>query len=312
MKKDDSLLKQHSFDEGIYPFVKTKVLRISLIAISPFLVLFTYSLLIPVIALRPKFPTEKFLRKQISRFKYAFLGFKKAKYSRHQQFWNNPDLFEHTSDAASLGLPSGQLLHDFIVIDNFYNDPDEVRDFALRQNYIQYGRTWYSTALEIRENVLKGKGIRLATPEIKGRLCDIIKSDIDDESWETSGDGWNGAFHLKFEDYLPWSYSSIHNHAGRPEDVITGWSGLVFLDPNAPKNHGTTIWREKETGKCFSNTSVYSYNLDQFELIYSAENIYNRLILFYANVFHMGAEGYGHMPRSARLFQTFFFNAQTK
>lgn len=223
--------------------------------------------------------------------------------------------FEHQHGLPELGVPSGQRVQDVIVVDNFYEDPDAVRRFALGLNYITYasykGRPfWFSSALEIRDNPIKGKGVRLANEPIKVRLAEIIRCPVDDDTWETSGDGWNGAFHYKVRSYFPGATSKIHNHAGRDSDVREGWSGLVYLSKDSKGGAGTSIWRDKKTGLCYSNDSVYTLNHDDFELMLNIENRYNRLVLFYANVFHVGEEGFGTKLEDARLFQTFFFNVR--
>jgi hypothetical protein len=105
--------------------------------------------------------------------------------------------------------------------------------------------------------------------------------------------------------------STIHNHVGRDEDVRPGgWSGLVYLNPKPPPSAGTTIWRHRGTGRCWTLESKYCRNWDDFEPVLEVENRYNRLILFYASVYHLAASGWGSKREDARMFQTFFWNVR--
>jgi hypothetical protein len=238
------------------------------------------------------------------------------------------DLFENAQPKPALGSPSGRRVHDVLVIDNFYEDPDAVRAFALGLEYEPYLNYpdrfggyyrppawyqprpfWFSSALEVRDNPLKGRGVRLAHEGIRGRLSEIVQSPVDEATWDTSGDGWNGAFHYKVRGSYPFATSMIHNHVGRDSDVVQGWSGVVYLTPGRPRG-GTSIWRSRQTGACYARDSVYSSNYEDYEPVFLVENVYNRLLLLGASVLHFGEEGFGTRKENARLFQTFFFNVR--
>jgi uncharacterized protein DUF3309 len=249
-----------------------------------------------------------------ARFWNIYFGFGRPRYRGVHQLVRHPELFERPGPPAALGAPATAGAHDVIVVDNFYDDPDAVRAFALGLSYVPYRNWlgipfWFSSALEVADNPLKGKGVRLLGPGLYERMCELTCSRIDRDTWETAGDGWNGAFHYKIR-ALPTMTSAIHNHTGRPEDVIHGWSGLIYLTPGVRRSNGTTIWRSKKTGKCFSTESVYDLRFSDYEMVFDVENVYNRLVLFYASVFHMGNEGFGSRLENARLFQTFFFNTR--
>jgi hypothetical protein len=236
--------------------------------------------------------------------------------SLHELINKGESLLERQFGPAPLGQPNGMTPRDVIIVDNFYEDPDAVRHYALGLEYELYKPGWYSSALEIRDNPLKGRGVRLAHAAIRERLSGIVKDDADLETWDSSGDGWNGAFHYKvgrgFKRHLaPMLGSSIHNHVGRDEDVRPGgWSGLVYLNPKPPVSGGTTIWMNRLTGQCWTLDSQYSRNWDDFEPVLEVENRYNRLILFYASIYHLAASGWGTTREDARMFQTFFWNVR--
>jgi len=236
--------------------------------------------------------------------------------SVHELINQGEHLLERQFGLVPLGQPGGTIPRDIIVVDNFYEDPDAVRHHALGLEYEPYVPGWYSSALEIRDNPLKGRGVRLAHTAIRERLSAIVKDEADEATWATSGDGWNGAFHYKIGRGLrcrlaPMLGSTIHNHVGRDEDVRPGgWSGLVYLNPKPPGSAGTTIWRHCGTGRCWTLDSKYSRTWDDFEPVLEVENRYNRLILFYASIYHLAAGGWGADRNDARLFQTFFWNVR--
>lgn len=231
-------------------------------------------------------------------------------------FKKGEHLLQHQYGTPPLGQPTGIVHRDILIVDNFYEDPDAVRTYALGLEYVQYAKEWFSSALEIRDNPLKGRGVRLAHRQIRERLSAIVGSEADEETWDSAGDGWNGAFHYKLSRGLgrylaPMMGSTIHNHVGRDEDVRPGgWSGLVYLNPRAPSAGGTSIWLHKASGRCWTMDPQYTLSWDDFEPILEIENRYNRLVLFSASIYHLAANGWGKSRHDARLFQTFFWNVR--
>src|ERR1051326_5901822 len=88
-----------------------------------------------------------------------------------------------------------------IVVDNFYPDPHEVRRFALDAQYLEHAPLWWVTAWESgpdpRFRVENG-GTRYNGPEVRSLLEAAINARIRIDTWNLAGDGWNGAFHLRF------------------------------------------------------------------------------------------------------------------
>jgi hypothetical protein len=132
----------------------------------------------------------------------------------------------------------------------------------------------------------------------------LVGSHILPRDWESGGDYWNGAFHLRDFNHTT---GFIHHHY-KPGDVERrGWSGLVYLSPDAPETSGTTIWRQRQSGRCVASFGpTFSRNTADYELAFLVENKYNRLLLFRENVLHRGEAGFGSGTQ-ARLTQTFFF-----
>lgn len=216
-----------------------------------------------------------------------------------------------------------------IVCDEFYSDPNEVRRIALSKEFFQYKPplakqvgskiaaqyadskpAWFSSSL-LRYLGTKvktpQKGYRYATPDIRMALSKVVGEEVVANTWDESGDWWNGAFHLQY-DAGESDYRVIHHHYRDGDVAPVGWSGLVYLSPDAPEDYGTTIWREKNTGLCIAaKGSKFDKEHDNYELALSIGNRFNRLVLFRENVLHRASKGFGNTPENARLMQTFFF-----
>jgi hypothetical protein len=135
----------------------------------------------------------------------------------------------------------------------------------------------------------------------------LTRSTPRDDTWDISGDGWNGAFHFVTSD---WNQGAIHNHVGRRDDVDHGWSAVVFLSPKPDPRRGTTFWRSRATGKCYSLESVYDSRFSQYELVLDLENVYNRAVFFFGSVLHRAGRGFGKSLTDSRMLQAFFFNVE--
>jgi hypothetical protein len=214
-----------------------------------------------------------------------------------------------------------------IIVDDFYDEPDAVRDLALRQDFVQYSPpsieqvgqdianqfqelrgTWLSTALF----VFMGQAVRRPIDgfayrpmSLLDRLTDVVGERILLDTWESGGDGWNGVFHLIGDDWAV-GRGNIHHHY-KSGDVDRGWSGLVYLSPDATPSAGTSIWRDRHTGGCVAAYGAkFESDENHFEMALLLENRYNRLVLFRESVLHRVEHGFG-CGKSSRLTQTFFF-----
>ena len=183
------------------------------------------------------------------------------------------------------------------VVDNFYDDPYAVRDFALKQEYLQGGL---------------GKGFigkrsceQFLFPELRETFQKITGIPI--TRWEEHG--MNGRFQ-----------STI---AGEPNvyhsDEQT-WAGAIYLTPDAPYSAGTSLIAHKPTGirhsshpeayKMWSDPNTYDIHLDPspWERIDVAANVFNRLVIWNAHCPHAAGEYFGETLDTSRLIHLFFFD----
>ena len=236
---------------------------------------------------------------------------------------SNAEWFEDTSRRSD-GAPVPPIL----VVDDFYRDPHAVRELALRSDFAQYippdaaivgpdvaarnahrqGR-WLSSAFvtyhgKVAQNPFHG--MRHNPDSLRQKLEALVGEPIRQDSWDTGGDHWNGAFHL-VEGGFGVGEGVIHHHY-KPGDLEgRGWSGVVYLSPDAPASSGTSFWRHRETGRCVAPFDAdYHKDPSAFELAFLAENRFNRALLFRENIWHRVEHGFGH-GAAARLTQTLFF-----
>lgn len=185
------------------------------------------------------------------------------------------------------------------VIDNFYNNPDEVRQYAKQQEFQTIGNFPGKRTSNFTNE---------ATKQIIQNIIRPVAGEITD--WETQ---YNGCFQLA----TAYDRSWIHC------DATTGWAGVLFLTPNAPLSAGTAIYKHKETGLMSwkysehteeeNNTAaplLETQDFTKWEMVDRYANVYNRLILYRGEYFHTSLDYFGTNLENGRLFQTFFFDTE--
>jgi hypothetical protein len=180
----------------------------------------------------------------------------------------------------------------FIIKENFYRDPINVRNTALSWDFNVVGNF---------------PGVRTpvcAMPyfeEIQKDLSAIINRKI--VHWPKE---YNTSFQLTLENSKTW----VHRDKNE-------WAAVVYLSPDAPIESGTGIYRHKQTKimQHLKDTEV-DYNLietkeEDWELVTFAGNIFNRIVLYEGNYYHRSVlPGFGTSKETGRLFQTFFFDTE--
>ena len=180
------------------------------------------------------------------------------------------------------------------IVDDFYADPHAVREFALKQ--------------EFEANINYYKGSRSVNqydiPGTKEAFEKILGFKI--KNW-TESHGMCGRFqYCTAEDAL------VYHCDGQT------WAGMVYLTPDAPYSCGTSLFAHKKTGLRNENdfaeaeNDVFSetgfYDRSKFELVDTAGNVFNRLVLFDAKSIHAANEYFGTTKENSRLFHLFFFD----
>jgi hypothetical protein len=181
------------------------------------------------------------------------------------------------------------------IVDNFYDSPDEVRKFALEQEYVEggFGRGFIGRRTEQQ----------FLFPGLKEKFEKIMGRKITE--WESQG--MNGRFQVA------WAGEPLVYHCDSQQ-----WGGMLYLTPGAPYQCGTTLYAHKQT----KARSYYEEGWDaawkdipgdphldgtSFEPVDVLGNVYNRLVIFDASAIHSASQYFGTVMENARLWQMFFF-----
>lgn len=216
-----------------------------------------------------------------------------------------------------------------IIVDSFYANSEAVRDYALKQEfYFPYqsqadvvtGRqqvTWMtsrfksatecpfksSTHILERLEYLTGDCIDLRHWNLDFPLTDEGKPRSDHKRIARSC-LWNCSFHVKPETGQELG-DGVHNHVVDSWNSVgeTGWTGLIYLNADAPLRGGLKLWRNVDPAHNYDWMTPKEF----WELIDDLGNVPNRLLLCRGNIPHSGARGWGSSLSDGRLYQTFFF-----
>lgn len=192
-----------------------------------------------------------------------------------------------------------------IVIDNFYNNPQDTRNYILTQEFT------------VRGNYPGQRTISYANKELKEIIQEYVKpfgGKITDfpmpkEDGSDAGTIYNGAFQFTTSRDRSW----VH------VDGFNNWAGVLFMTPNAPLSAGTAFYSFQDGTSCKRDMEIlenkaeidkYSQDLTKWNQVDNAGNVFNRLILFNSNRFHMSMDYFGDSKENGRLFQVFFFSTE--
>jgi len=188
-----------------------------------------------------------------------------------------------------------QMSCGLIVVENFYDNPMEVRKFALQQTYSE-------------ESYYPGKRTRsFACEEHKERFQKILEpfiKKITNFPFDTD----NGKF----------QYATAQDHSWvHYDNEDTNWAGIIYLTPDAPVESGTAFYQyndgtinavESELMK--SNFKQYSKDMTKWKIVDKVGNVFNRLILFDSSRYHTAVDYFGKDKYDGRLYQVFFFSTE--
>lgn len=194
---------------------------------------------------------------------------------------------------------------NLIVIDNFYNNPIETRNYILTQEF------------SVRGNYPGQRTISYATKELRDIIQKYVEPfagkitefPIPNEKNTDASTIYNGAFQYTTSRDRSW----IHN------DGYNNWAGVLFLTPDAPFSSGTGFFQfydgsmDEEDGKKHNNksqTDEFSQDFTKWKLVDQVGNVFNRLLLFNAKRYHMSMDYFGSNKENGRLFQVFFFSTE--
>ncbi len=202
-------------------------------------------------------------------------------------------------------------LYPVTVINDFYDNPDAIRQFALAQKYTFRHE---EVGLDYVYPGCRTKDLHALDSTLQALVLKKLVS----------------VFHIAEHDVMRWAISSsfqsvseIYKEGVIHTDTNTIFAGVLYLTPNAPLDAGTSIYRTNSTftqekykhacdqnderfknGEIIMDTSFHS----MFDEVVRVNNVYNTLILFEGDMFHAANNFFGNTLEDSRLAQVFFVN----
>jgi hypothetical protein len=180
---------------------------------------------------------------------------------------------------------------NLIIVDDFYNNPYQVRDYALAQEFSVRGNfPGLRTNPYINEEITSAIEHNM---QFAGKITDLMNHD--------AGSAYTGAFQIATATDRTWIHADHHNM----------WAAVCYLTPDAPYTAGTPFYKHKESGKHSRDKENYEgYDYTKWEKFDVIGNKFNRLIIYRGDLFHASLDYFGSNKETGRLFQTFFFNTE--
>lgn len=182
---------------------------------------------------------------------------------------------------------------NLIVVDDFYTNPDDVRNFALSQDFNISGNYPGLRTKSFLSDSCK---------EAINNLLLYNAGGVTDWMVENDGEGYTGSFQICTSQDRTWIHTDHYNT----------WAGVCYLTPNAPVSGGTATYIHKQSReRTFVENSNYDkdpYDYTQWDIVDRIGNLYNRLVLFRGDIYHASVDYFGNNKENGRLFQLFFFN----
>lgn len=199
-------------------------------------------------------------------------------------------------------------LYPVTVVENFYEKPNVVRQFALNQKY------QYCHEIPNINYVFPGcrtKDLATLNPHLFAEICKKLVS----------------LFHISEHDYMRWaittSFQSVTAEFGKGvihTDHNTVFAAVLYLTPDAPLDSGTSLYKPnaqfdeaKYQAAILKNDDNFKANLPisydyhhMFDEIVRVNNVYNTLILYEGAMLHAANQFFGDHLKNGRLAQVFF------
>lgn len=194
----------------------------------------------------------------------------------------------------------------YYIVDNFYTNPDEIRNFILNmQREKESGGNYAGVMTE--ESFLTKEHLNV----ISKLVGDSVKPSTQ----------LCGKFRFSKEDDI--FKQDIHFDPGKND---CAWAGVCYLTPDVD-TEGTIFWKHNRTRLesiplTLEGLDVHGFDPSKLQEFLETEGMdyslwtktmtipfkYNRLVLFRPWMFHSPGKSFGNTIETSRLIQTFFFS----
>lgn len=191
-----------------------------------------------------------------------------------------------------------------IVVENFYDNPDLVREHAMSQVF--------------NINSEHHKGARTDTKTVFDGTKEFFESILHKRITHWDDHIYNGVFqYCVAED--PLVYHTDHQ----------AYAAVVFLTPDAPPECGTSFYKSRHNGLMRAPTQedcertgksmdellqeMFAgnyYDKTRWDKVDMIGNVYNRMVIWDARKVHAASDYFGDRIDNSRLFHMFFFDAE--
>jgi hypothetical protein len=213
-----------------------------------------------------------------------------------------------------------------VIEDNFYPNPDEVRENALKM--------FFHPGVRGKKLMFAGQRTFGVISEhnrlfCKNRISKLINRNIINFAHNNSNGGFTLGKEISSlgEPYKNWIHQDKGNHETERSKELQAqmFAAVCYLTPNdiAPSlKYGTALFTNLESGKNwatpghnFSKTKIFQNQVDDsdknFKLHTYVGNMYNRIVIYPATYWHAPFNpGFGYNKETGRLIQIFFFYAE--
>lgn len=193
---------------------------------------------------------------------------------------------------------------NIIVIDNFYHNALETRNYILTQDFSVKGNYPGKRTVSYANQHLKDILQKYVQP-FGGKITEFPMPN-DGANNETI---YNGSF----------QYTTSRDRSWVHIDGFNNWAGVLFLTPDAPVTSGTAFYKFHDGSTCKKDMEInnsnndidrFSQDLTKWTKVDEIGNVFNRLVLFNSHRFHMSMDYFGDTKENGRLFQVFFFTTE--
>jgi hypothetical protein len=196
-----------------------------------------------------------------------------------------------------------------MCVDEFYSDPDKIREFALSQTYYPSDTGKYPGSRTL--------GLQILDEKFYNSFCQKLFSLF--FNLEQTAVKYQVGTSFQLIESMHHDPTSLKNLGWVHLDDNVVFAGVIFLTPNIDLNCGTSIFKLVDESKLDKSDAKSRFYKDQTDLNYDEEfqrhrsafietirfnNIYNRLICFDAESAH-GVNNY-YSSTEPRLTQVFF------
>jgi hypothetical protein len=175
-----------------------------------------------------------------------------------------------------------------IIIDNFYNNALETRNYVLTQEFLVRGNYPGQRTISYATEGLKEIIQKYVAP-FGGKITHFP---IPKEDGSDAHTIYNGSF----------QYTTSRDRSWVHIDGFNTWAGVLYLTPDAPLSSGTAFYEFYDGTTCKRDMELlenkleidrFSQDLTKWKKVDQIGNVFNRLILFNSNRFHMSMDYFG-------------------